>query len=43
MGPYREDRTATDTEAPKGARVLHAVEDHVRGPGHHSHTMGPDG
>ncbi|WP_222940602.1 glycoside hydrolase family 43 protein [Hymenobacter sp. BT491] len=37
MGPYRD--TANDT----GARVLHAVAGHVRGPGHHSHVIGPDG
>jgi arabinan endo-1,5-alpha-L-arabinosidase len=43
MGPYREDRSAADADAPNGARVLHAVAGHVRGPGHHSHVMGPDG
>lgn len=43
MGPYREDRAAKDAAAPGGARVLHAVAGHVRGPGHHSHVMGPDG
>ncbi|WP_218779778.1 glycoside hydrolase family 43 protein [Hymenobacter crusticola] len=37
LGPY------SDAGAENGARVLHAVAGHVRGPGHHSHVMGPDG
>ena len=37
LGPY------SDAGAEKGARVLHAVPGHVRGPGHHSHILGPDG
>jgi len=37
FGPY------SDAGAEKGARVLHAVPGHVRGPGHHSHIFGPDG
>ena len=36
-GPYSEAGGGA------GARVLHAVPGHVRGPGHHSHAMGPDG
>jgi beta-xylosidase len=37
LGPY------SDAGAEHGARVLHAVPGHVRGPGHHSHVMSPDG
>jgi len=37
LGPY------SDAGAEKGPRVLHAVAGHVRGPGHHSHVLGPDG
>ncbi|HEX8507060.1 MAG TPA: glycoside hydrolase family 43 protein [Hymenobacter sp.] len=37
MGPYAE------AGGGQGARVLHSVAGHVRGPGHHSHVMGPDG
>ncbi|WP_460615619.1 glycoside hydrolase family 43 protein [Hymenobacter seoulensis] len=37
LGPY------SDAGAEKGPRVLHAVEGHVRGPGHHSHVLSPDG
>ncbi|AHJ98308.1 glycoside hydrolase family 43 protein [Hymenobacter swuensis] len=37
MGPYSE------AGGGKGPRVLAAVADHVRGPGHHSHVMSPDG
>ncbi|UOR07607.1 glycoside hydrolase family 43 protein [Hymenobacter aerilatus] len=37
MGPYQ------DTGSDKGARVLHSIPGKVRGPGHHSHTMSPDG
>jgi arabinan endo-1,5-alpha-L-arabinosidase len=37
MGPY------SDAGAENGARVLHAVAGHVRGPGHHSHVLAPDG
>jgi GH43 family beta-xylosidase len=37
FGPY------SDTGAEKGARVLHSVPGKVRGPGHHSHAMSPDG
>lgn len=37
MGPY------LDSGSDAGARVLHSVPGHVRGPGHHSHIMGPDG
>ncbi|UYZ62099.1 glycoside hydrolase family 43 protein [Hymenobacter weizhouensis] len=37
LGPY------TDAGAENGARVLHSVPGKVRGPGHHSHIMGPDG
>ena len=36
-GPY------SDAGAEGGARVLHSVPGHVRGPGHHSHVVGPDG
>jgi len=36
-GPY------SDAGAENGARVLHSVPGHVRGPGHHSHVIGPDG
>ena len=43
MGPYREARAPADTTAAGGARVLHAVAGKVRGPGHHSHVIGPDG
>ena len=43
LGPYREDRAPADKAALGGARVLHAVPGHVRGPGHHSHIIGPDG
>jgi arabinan endo-1,5-alpha-L-arabinosidase len=37
MGPY------ADSGSDAGARVLHSVAGKVRGPGHHSHTLGPDG
>jgi beta-xylosidase len=37
MGPY------ADSGSDAGARVLHSVPGHVRGPGHHSHVLGPDG
>ncbi|MFC7669940.1 family 43 glycosylhydrolase [Hymenobacter humi] len=37
MGPY------SDAGAEKGPRVLHAVAGHVRGPGHHSHVLSPNG
>ena len=37
LGPY------SDAGAEKGPRVLHAVPGHVRGPGHHSHVLSPDG
>ena len=37
MGPYSEAGGGA------GARVLHAVPGHVRGPGHHSHAFSPDG
>lgn len=37
LGPY------TDSGSNAGARVLHSVPGHVRGPGHHSHVLGPDG
>ena len=37
MGPY------SDKGAEKGPRVLAAVAGHVRGPGHHSHVLSPDG
>jgi beta-xylosidase len=37
LGPY------SDAGAENGARVLHFVAGHVRGPGHHSHVIGPDG
>lgn len=37
MGPY------ADSGSDAGARVLHSVPGHVRGPGHHSHAIGPDG
>jgi beta-xylosidase len=37
MGPY------VDSGSDAGARVLHSVPGHVRGPGHHSHTLSPDG
>jgi len=37
LGPY------SDAGAENGARVLHQVPGKVRGPGHHSHIMGPDG
>lgn len=37
LGPYSEAGGGA------GARVLHAVPGHVRGPGHHSHVLGPDG
>jgi hypothetical protein len=37
MGPYAD--SGSDT----GGRVLHSVPGHVRGPGHHSHVIGPDG
>ena len=37
LGPY------LDSGSDAGARVLHSVPGHVRGPGHHSHIMGPDG
>ena len=37
MGPY------ADSGSDAGARVLHSVAGHVRGPGHHSHVIGPDG
>lgn len=36
-GPY------VDSGSDAGARVLHSVPGHVRGPGHHSHVLGPDG
>ena len=36
-GPY------SDAGADNGPRVLHAVAGHVRGPGHHSHVLAPDG
>ena len=36
-GPY------LDSGSDAGARVLHSVPGHVRGPGHHSHVLGPDG
>lgn len=37
LGPY------ADSGSEAGARVLHSVPGHVRGPGHHSHVLGPDG
>lgn len=37
LGPY------SDAGAERGARVLHSVPGHVRGPGHHSHVFAPDG
>ncbi len=37
LGPY------ADSGSDAGARVLHSVPGHVRGPGHHSHVLGPDG
>jgi len=37
LGPY------VDSGSDAGARVLHSVPGHVRGPGHHSHAMSPDG
>lgn len=37
LGPYAE------AGGGQGARVLHSVPGHVRGPGHHSHVLGPDG
>ncbi len=37
LGPYSEAGGGA------GARVLHSVPGHVRGPGHHSHALGPDG
>ncbi|WP_210116356.1 glycoside hydrolase family 43 protein [Hymenobacter fodinae] len=37
LGPY------SDAGAEKGPRVLHAVDGHVRGPGHHSHVLSSDG
>lgn len=37
LGPYR------DSTPDAGARVLHAVPGHVRGPGHHSFARSPDG
>ncbi|OGX85898.1 glycoside hydrolase family 43 protein [Hymenobacter glacialis] len=36
-GPY------SDAGAEKGPRVLAAVAGHVRGPGHHSHVLSPNG
>jgi arabinan endo-1,5-alpha-L-arabinosidase len=37
LGPY------VDSGSDAGARVLHSVPGRVRGPGHHSHVLGPDG
>jgi len=37
LGPYR------DSGSDAGARVLHSVPGRVRGPGHHSHVLSPDG
>lgn len=37
LGPY------VDSGSAAGARVLHSVPGHVRGPGHHSHVLSPDG
>ncbi|WP_230688155.1 glycoside hydrolase family 43 protein [Hymenobacter jeongseonensis] len=37
LGPY------SDVGAEQGPRVLAAVAGHVRGPGHHSHVLSPDG
>ncbi|WP_206680701.1 glycoside hydrolase family 43 protein [Hymenobacter polaris] len=37
LGPY------VDSGSDAGARVLHSVPGHVRGPGHHCHVMSPDG
>jgi arabinan endo-1,5-alpha-L-arabinosidase len=37
LGPY------VDSGSDAGARVLHSVPGHVRGPGHHCYTLSPDG
>ncbi|MGI4835311.1 MAG: glycoside hydrolase family 43 protein [Janthinobacterium lividum] len=37
LGPYQ------DSGSDAGARVLHSVPGHVRGPGHHCHVLSPDG
>lgn len=37
LGPY------SDAGAENGARVLHSVPGKVRGPGHYSHILAPDG